>query len=373
MPCSRAPYDVVRAVADHHHLVVGGRPSRLQHLVDHQRLRRAATRPRSSPPIVVEVLGQAEVLDDRDGVVLGLAGGDRQPARRPRCSAAQHVARCPAYGAVSNIAPPRVVLAVGVDHRPDRCSPIERRQRLVERRAEQRALGARVERRQPVRGERVPQRGQDAGRRVGQRAVEVEQHDARTGSARRQRLQAGDLGVVEQPARDDALEPRVDRREPPASPCSAKFAQRMPELLARHGALEGAHRPAEPRRQQLGRRDPHVGGPGPPAQRARARPGTKVCRSTTASSAAAREDSSSSGCGRRQPASRGSRVARVAAHQVNRDSRRATIVAVPGGLAGEDEPAAGLEHPQDLAERQLDVGDVVQHRVPDDEVELSSS
>ena len=44
-------------------------------------------------------------------------------------------------------------------------------------------------------------------------------------------------------------------------------------------------------------------------------------------------------------------------------------VAVPGRLAGEDEPAARLEHPQHLAQRQLDVRDVVQHRVPDDQVE----
>ena len=44
-------------------------------------------------------------------------------------------------------------------------------------------------------------------------------------------------------------------------------------------------------------------------------------------------------------------------------------VADAGGLAREDEPPARLEHPQHLAQGQLDVGDVVQHGVPDDEVE----
>ena len=38
-------------------------------------------------------------------------------------------------------------------------------------------------------------------------------------------------------------------------------------------------------------------------------------------------------------------------------------------FAGEHEPPAGLEHAHHLSQRQLDVGDVVEHRVPDHQVE----
>ncbi|COY70658.1 Uncharacterised protein [Mycobacterium tuberculosis] len=51
--------------------------------------------------------------------------------------------------------------------------------------------------------------------------------------------------------------------------------------------------------------------------------GVNVCRSTRASSAAAREDSSSSPCGRRQPLRPGSLVALVTTRQVSVDSVRA--------------------------------------------------
>ena len=51
--------------------------------------------------------------------------------------------------------------------------------------------------------------------------------------------------------------------------------------------------------------------------------GSKVCRSTTASRAAAREDSSSSVCGRRQSLRNGSLVMLVVASQVMRPSHRA--------------------------------------------------
>jgi hypothetical protein len=46
------------------------------------------------------------------------------------------------------------------------------------------------------------------------------------------------------------------------------------------------------------------------------------------------------------------------------------VVAVPAGLAADDEPAARLEHAEHLAERQLDVRDVVDHGMPDHQVEL---
>ncbi len=50
--------------------------------------------------------------------------------------------------------------------------------------------------------------------------------------------------------------------------------------------------------------------------------------------------------------------------------QRARVGVADGGrLAGEHEPAARLEHPHHLAQRQLDIGDVVQHGVPDDQVE----
>ena len=52
-------------------------------------------------------------------------------------------------------------------------------------------------------------------------------------------------------------------------------------------------------------------------------PGENVCRSTRASSAAAREDSSSSACGRRQLSSPGNLVTLVATRQVSVDSARA--------------------------------------------------
>ena len=52
-------------------------------------------------------------------------------------------------------------------------------------------------------------------------------------------------------------------------------------------------------------------------------PGAKVCKSTIASNAAAREDSSSSACGRRQPDSPGSLVTFVTARHVSVDNGRA--------------------------------------------------
>ena len=55
--------------------------------------------------------------------------------------------------------------------------------------------------------------------------------------------------------------------------------------------------------------------------------------------------------------------------QVRFAKRAGVGVADGGGFAGENEPPARLEHPDDFAQRQLDVGDVVQHGVPDDQVE----
>ena len=108
-----------------------------------------------------------------------------------------------------------------------------------------------------------------------------------------------------------------------------------------------------------------------PARRASASSasGSKVWTSTTASSAAARDDSSSSSCGRRHADSTGSRVS--ARRRPPGEARQppGDVVAARGRLAGEDEPAAGLEHAQDLGEAAVEVGDVVQHGVADDDVE----
>ena len=42
-------------------------------------------------------------------------------------------------------------------------------------------------------------------------------------------------------------------------------------------------------------------------------------------------------------------------------------------LAGEGDPAAGAEHPEELAERPIEVGQVVQHGVAEDEVKALSA
>ena len=98
--------------------------------------------------------------------------------------------------------------------------------------------------------------------------------------------------------------------------------------------------------------------------------GSKVCRSTTASSAAARDDSSRASLSLAHfSRSGGSWVTALVAFQVRLAEPAGVPVAHLGGLAGDDEPAAGLEHPQDLAERRLDIGDVVDHGVADDDVE----
>lgn len=48
----------------------------------------------------------------------------------------------------------------------------------------------------------------------------------------------------------------------------------------------------------------------------------------------------------------------------------ASVAVADGGrLAGEHEAPARLEYPNHLPQRQLDVGNVVQHRMPDHEVE----
>ena len=62
-------------------------------------------------------------------------------------------------------------------------------------------------------------------------------------------------------------------------------------------------------------------------------------------------------------------MARIVTFQVSVRQASRVGVADGGGLAGEDEPPAGLEHPHHLAQRQLDIGDVVQHGVADDQVE----
>ena len=61
-------------------------------------------------------------------------------------------------------------------------------------------------------------------------------------------------------------------------------------------------------------------------------------------------------------------MARIVTFQV-RFAKVRIGVADGGGFAGEDEPPTGLQHPDDFAQRQLDIGDVVQHRVADDQVE----
>ena len=62
-------------------------------------------------------------------------------------------------------------------------------------------------------------------------------------------------------------------------------------------------------------------------------------------------------------------MARIVTFQVNVRQRSRIAVADGRRLTGEHEPAARLEHPHHLAQRQLDIGDVVQHGVPDHQVE----
>ena len=71
------------------------------------------------------------------------------------------------------------------------------------------------------------------------------------------------------------------------------------------------------------------------------------------------------------PAARAAGSARVVAHQVSRDSLRATTSPYRVGSPAKTNRPPGLQHPQRLPQRQLDVRDVVQHRVPDDEVEAA--
>ena len=91
--------------------------------------------------------------------------------------------------------------------------------------------------------------------------------------------------------------------------------------------------------------------------------------STTASSAAARDDSSSSVCGRRHAAQRGQPGDRRGGLPREAAEQAGVAVADARRLAREHEPAARLEHAQHLAERRVEVGDVVQHGVADDDVE----
>src|SRR4051812_10223519 len=85
------------------------------------------------------------------------------------------------------------------------------------------------------------------------------------GLRRLTRLHAGDLGVVEQPARDEAFEPLVDGRQRlPAVEGEVRPAH--PEPAGRYCALERADGPAEPRGKQFGGRHPDLGGAGPPGE-----------------------------------------------------------------------------------------------------------
>ena len=101
-----------------------------------------------SPPTVSKIVGQPEMLDDRTRVELRLARRDREPAsvrreRREHVAHARDRRPCRTSSCRS---------ASGRRRSPtcSRCGADERRQRLVERRPEQRPLGHRVERRDAV-------------------------------------------------------------------------------------------------------------------------------------------------------------------------------------------------------------------------------